>query len=219
MNFGIDFRVICRLLCFHSTSVKTLPHQTVHTRHFQRAMEEATGRNLDRFFEQWVHSPGHPQLDVNLSAGGGLLTVGVSQKQSGDDVPEAFALKLRLEVVYDDDTTRVIDLPIAERERAWAVPLDGEVKTVRVDPGFRVLAEIKVKAPEPWLVALLDDGCPVVASSAAQSLLATDSANAVSAVHEALRRQQHVPDVQLARHYLAWRQVLLLDPGVQSAVR
>jgi aminopeptidase N len=161
-------------------------HQTVHTRHFQRALEEASGRNLDRFFEQWVHSPGHPQLDVSLAQGDGLLTVGIRQNQSGDDVPEAFALKLRLEVVYTDGRTRQIDLPVAERDRTWAVPMDGDIATVRVDPGFRVLAEIKLKAPEPWLRVLLDDDCPVLTVRAATALLATDSVRAVSAVCAAM---------------------------------
>ena len=38
-------------------------HGTVHTRHFQRAMEDATGHNLDRFFGQWIHANVFPVIN------------------------------------------------------------------------------------------------------------------------------------------------------------
>ncbi len=37
----------------------------VTTPDLQRAIEEATGRNLDAFFEQWVYGAGHPALTVS----------------------------------------------------------------------------------------------------------------------------------------------------------
>ncbi len=38
-------------------------HQPVNTHALCRAMTEATGINLEAFFDQWVHKPGHPILD------------------------------------------------------------------------------------------------------------------------------------------------------------
>jgi len=162
--------------------------QTVHTRHFQRALEDASGRNLDGFFEQWVHSPGHPVLDVKLGREEGLVTVAVTQKQSGDDgVPDAFHLSLRVALVDAEGTERVIDLPVRERERVWAVPTDVEVASVRVDPGYRVLGQISVSGPAQWLIAALSDADPVVAIRAAKGLLASDASRGLDAVKTALR--------------------------------
>ena len=56
-------------------------HQTVHTRDFQVAMENASGRNLDGFFHDWVLSPGHPALTVKTAWTKGLLKVTVTQRQ------------------------------------------------------------------------------------------------------------------------------------------
>jgi aminopeptidase N len=157
-------------------------HTTVHTRHFQRALEEATGKNLDRFFQEWIHSPGHPILSVEMAHADGLLTVTVKQKQDGKDVPQAYALPLKLEIVGADGTKQALTLPVKERERTWAVPYAGDVATVRVDAGFNVLAKIELKAPRAWLEKLLADECPVLAVRAARALLDEASVLAVRAV-------------------------------------
>src|SRR6185436_6191391 len=40
---------------------------SVETRDLARAVEEATGWNADRFFQQWVFSAGHPDLKAEYS--------------------------------------------------------------------------------------------------------------------------------------------------------
>ncbi|MBN2798727.1 MAG: HEAT repeat domain-containing protein [Deltaproteobacteria bacterium] len=155
---------------------------TVHTRHFQRAMEDATGQNLDRFFHQWIHSPGHPELKVALGREEGLVTVSVTQTQGGEGVPEAYHFPLRVEVEYADGRVLVRDLPVKERDRTWAIPTDGEVSAVRVDPDFRVLSTMKLAGEGPWLRAMLRGADPVMALRAGQALLAKGSAEAVGEV-------------------------------------
>jgi len=160
---------------------------TVHTRHFQRSLEDASGRNLDGFFEQWVHSPGHPVLEVKLGREPGLITVAVKQTQSGDDgVPDAFHFTLRVVLVDDQGGERIVDLPIRERERVWAVPTDTEIVSVRVDPGYRVLGQISLSGPDGWLVAGLSDPDPVIAVRSAKALLSSDSSRGLAAVQAAL---------------------------------
>jgi aminopeptidase N len=159
---------------------------TVHGRDFQRAMEDATGRNLDRFFAQWILGAGHPKLDVTLGEEPGLVTVHVKQSQSGAETAEVFHFGLRVELVLADGATKAITLPIRERDRTWAVPVDGAVKTVRVDPGFDVLAEIDLSGPNAWLVALSKDTSSVLALRAVQALARKNVPATVAAVVDAL---------------------------------
>lgn len=162
-------------------------HQSVHTRHFQRALEDATGRNLDGFFQQWVHCPGHPELQVSLKHSDGLLQVAVSQTQSGDDVPEAFAFSLRIERVDADGGATPVDLPVRERQQTFHVPCATAPARVRVDPGFRVLARMTLKAPRSWLQAMLaHDPCPVVRIRAAEALARNPDAAALASLVGAL---------------------------------
>ncbi len=151
--------------------LETHAHGTVHGRHFLRAVEEATGQNMDRFYQQWLLGAGHPHLKVTLAQEEGLVTVQVTQKQSGDDTPEAFAFGLPVRVIGRKPGQQMkVVLPVAERERTWALPVAFPVQTVLVDEGFTVLAEVKVSGPKAWLqkAALGDD--PVWAVRALRGL-------------------------------------------------
>jgi aminopeptidase N len=162
-------------------------HGTVHTRHFQRALEEATGRNLERFFAQWVYGVGHPVLDVKLSVERQRhLQVTVKQTQQGEGIAEVFWGELRLELAFREGKTKTVDLQLDARERTYVVPLEGPLKLVRVDPGYRLLAEIKLSAPDDWLEQLALDACPVLALRAVRALLAQGSPRAMGGVRRAL---------------------------------
>lgn len=157
-------------------------HQTVHTRHFQRAMEDATGRTLDRFFDQWIFSPGHPVLEVSIAHGDGLLTVAVKQTQDGEGVPKAFHFPLSLDV---GGVTRV--LRVDARERSFVLPCAEAPAYVSVDSGFKLLSDLTIKAPRSLLIAALrQDPCVIGRVRAAKALAAEGSPEAVAALAQAL---------------------------------
>jgi aminopeptidase N len=169
------------------TYLRRHAHGTVHTRHFQRALEDASGRNLDQFFAQWIHAPGHPVAEVKLGRDGdALITIQVKQTQSGDGVPEVFRFPLDLELLFEGGRTQRLTLDVHERERTFVVPVASAVTAVRVDPGYHLLAELTLKGPEAWLVALLRDECPVLALRAGRGLLADGSRRGRDAVAAAV---------------------------------
>lgn len=163
---------------------------SVHTRDFQRELERASGRNLDGFFQQFVHGAGHPVLKVSLDKGEELLTVTVKQTQSGPDVAEVFHFPLQLRLVAEDGSVSELRLPVAERERTWAIPIAAAPARVEVDPRLRVLAALSVKAPKDWLIASLKADSGVVGRIRAARALGKDgSGAAVAALADALRTE------------------------------
>lgn len=159
-------------------------YQTVHTRHFQRAMEDATGRNLDRFFEQWVMSPGHPVLEVTVSHADGLVQVHIKQTQEGEGTPSAYSVPLQ--IGYRDRAHTVM---VDQRERGYSFPSVEAPDFVRVDGDFKVLAAIKLKAPRSWLIAQLDRDPGVIGRiRAAKALGEEGSLEAVEALIAAVKR-------------------------------
>ncbi len=160
-------------------------YRTVHTRDFQRAMEQTTGTNLDGFFHQWVEAPGHPDLQVQLEQRDDLLLVTVRQKQEGDGVPQSYRFPLRIEIITDGGT-RAVSLPVQRREQVWALPVDGTVERVRIDPGLQVLATHAWSGPRSWWIRCLDDEDPVLVVRAAHTLLEEDHPEGRDAVHRCL---------------------------------
>jgi aminopeptidase N len=165
----------------------TNAHTTVHTRDFQVAMEGASGRNLDGFFQDWILSPGHPALSVKVGWAKGLLKVTVTQKQKGEGIPQAYRFALTLNVV-DAKGEHKITLPVAERSRTWAIVMEAEPNRVEVDPGFLFMSNMTVEGSRKLLMASLADDAGVVGRIRAAKALAKDgSPRAVAALAKALK--------------------------------
>jgi aminopeptidase N len=119
----------------------------VETRDLMRAMEEASGKSLGKFFEQWVYKPGHPELEVTLAWDKGLLTVGVKQTQAATEgVPNAFEVPLYLDISEGSHVRRE-KLRIKERVEALAIPCPTRPKFVVVDAEMRILGDVRLKIP------------------------------------------------------------------------
>jgi aminopeptidase N len=138
--------------------VKAHRGQSVETHDFARTVEAVTGHNLDRFFDQYVMSPGHPQLKVDVSwmAEEKLLRVAVKQVQptTGESAFPLFELPLDVEWVAGGKE-RTERLQVKEAEQAFHLRCEVEPSQVRVDPRREVLGTVEVnKALALWLEEL-----------------------------------------------------------------
>ena len=121
----------------------------METRDLARAVEEATGRNVDRFFHQWVFSAGHPELKVEYSWDDEqkLARLSVKQAQEVEGQTPLFHLPLSVRFVVDGKAVDV-KLTVARAEETFIQPLDGKPTQAIVDPGNHFLKTIDVKKPE-----------------------------------------------------------------------
>ena len=116
---------------------------SVETRDLTRAIEDATSRNLDWFFDQWVGSPGHPELEGSWEwdADKKIGTLRLEQKQSGDR-PHRFSARVRFEVEGQEHEESV---DITLRSHSFEFRLAARPTQVIFDPGDVVLKSIKLK--------------------------------------------------------------------------
>jgi aminopeptidase N len=145
-----------------STYLKRHQKGVVETRDLMRALEEVSGRSLERFFEQWVFRAGHPELDVKIEHEGELCTITVKQTQHhgrrgralGDARHGDAALRLRSGLRFRLRGRQGARARDAARRSGLAhlrVPRASRPRFVVVDPELAVLAEVKLEAPGDML--------------------------------------------------------------------
>ncbi len=125
--------------------------QNVVTSDLQRAIEDATGRNLDWFFDQWVYGAGHPEIKGDFAWDEEHKTAKISlrQGQSGDEVEETFRLPLRLDFALENGDPVSTRIEVTEREQTFYVPLASRPRFVRVD--VEVLKTLELEQPGEML--------------------------------------------------------------------
>ncbi|MCH8994235.1 MAG: HEAT repeat domain-containing protein [Chloroflexi bacterium] len=161
----------------------------VTTPDLQRSVEEATGRNMDAFFEQWVYGAGHPNLTVAFEWDDGAkqAKLTVKQTQSTDhDTAEVF----RMPVVVDFALGRRSEsfrIQLTEREQSFYFPLRERPKMVRFDPGGWLLKTVKFKRSQEMLLHQLRHDDDVLGRiDAAKELAKLGTQEAVDALKETI---------------------------------
>ncbi len=73
------FRGIRHYIATHKISV-------VETSDFRKSIEEASGLDLESFFEQWVYSPGYPEIKANNSWDDDNKTANLEVEQTNAEI-------------------------------------------------------------------------------------------------------------------------------------
>ncbi|MGJ3252845.1 MAG: M1 family aminopeptidase [Elainellaceae cyanobacterium] len=186
------------------TFVQDNAHQTVETIDLLRAIEKATGRNLQFLFDQYVFRGGHPDYKVAYSWDGDskLAKLTVTQTQARDDdkggKSELFDLRLPIGfgVVNTDDestshaepTLKLFVVRVHEREQTFYFPLPEKPAFVSFDVNNHILKTVTLEYPVAELKAqLMFDSDPISRIYAAEALAKKGTLEAVKALGEALQ--------------------------------
>lgn len=153
-------------------------HEPVETWQLCRAMTDATGVNLEPFFDQWVYRPGHPVLNFDWKAEGGQIVVNVRQVQDTTDGTPIYDLPLKIGVIAGGKLSRH-PVRFNTKEATFRVP-GPSADAVLLDPDMDFLRELQRNHPANELAAIAEFGANSFDRSAAlQKMLATDAPGAV----------------------------------------
>jgi aminopeptidase N len=174
-------------------------HSDVLTHDFQRAIEQATGRNVDWFFDQWVWKGGHPEFKAEYSwdSDARQATVKLTQTQQPDDqLTSVYRTKLELGFQVRDRFVRH-NVEVTDAAHAFVVPLQAEPTFVAIDPANRVLKQLDFSPGETQLKARLSDDPEAVGRiEAARQLAKVGSPAAIDALRTALRNREELDYVR-----------------------
>jgi aminopeptidase N len=118
-------------------------HTPVDTHDLCRAMTDATGVNLEPFFEQWVYKPGHPVLDYSWGWDGahGQVVLAVRQTQDTQDGTPVYQLGASVGLITGGVVTRQKVL-ISKADQEVRIRADHKPDVVLLDPDHDFLREV-----------------------------------------------------------------------------
>jgi aminopeptidase N len=142
------------------TYLKRFANSSVETDDLRKVFELETGKSLQQFFDQWVYREGHPELKVEFSMGKDMVKVKIEQAQAFGLFD--FSIELKLVFVNGDCNTYSFD--VSDKESVFQIPVTGKeiVDWFSIDPEFKILKNISIKASKEMLIKQLQNGATVV---------------------------------------------------------
>jgi aminopeptidase N len=161
---------------------------SVETRDLARAIEDATGRNVDRLLDRWIARPGHPELEGRWSwdedRKTGTLALAQKQAVTPESPPFELGVAVRFEI---DGRERDERLVLGEVAQAFEFQLPARPTQVIFDPGDVVLKSIKLdKSRALWRRQLAAARLGIDRALAARALGELPDPDTVSALGTAL---------------------------------
>jgi aminopeptidase N len=148
--------------------------EVVETDDFRHVMEEHSGRSLGRFFDQWFHTAGYPDLKVTFEYDHDRQqgTFEIEQKQVDDqeDIPP-FVFSTDLAWTADGMEHR-LPIKIDQPKHVVIVSMSAKPDQVRFDPGAKVLHKLEFNPGDPQLRTQLTGAKDVIGRILAANELA-----------------------------------------------
>ena len=173
----------------------------VETADFRKAMEEASGQDLNWFFDQWVFHGGHPELTVTwkYEDADKTLRLKVEQTQPVDATTPLFRLPTTLEF-GDESGVRSVPIVIDARSQEFIIPTPNRPKMVQIDPQSWLIKVLTFEKPTEELIYQLEHATNVLGRVEAARSLATshkDEKPVAEAMSRAWSREKQ-PEVRTA---------------------
>jgi aminopeptidase N len=160
----------------------------VTTPDLQRAIETATGRNIDWLFDQYVYRGGHPSFRLAYEWDEKAKQAKLSVTQTQDEKDSSI---FRLPVTVDfavGGKTHVFEVQISEKAHNFFFTLPAKPQMVRFDPGHNFLKTVEFKRGKDMLVHQLKHDDDVIGRiDAAKELAKLGTPEAVAALRAAIQ--------------------------------
>ncbi|MBO3698645.1 M1 family metallopeptidase [Roseivirga sp. E12] len=109
------------------------------TEDLKEVFEEASGKDLDQFFKQWIYTAGQPEIEFSWTYKGKKLNIFTAQDQS-----ELFEFDLEFLIIFDDGSTQKETLSITDEYESFKVKSKKKPAEIVLDPDTWLLFQGKV---------------------------------------------------------------------------
>jgi len=147
-------------------------YRSVETADFRTSVEEATGRPLTWFFNQWIHRGGHPEFEVSWrwDEAARVVRLNVKQTQKIDELTPLFRTPVEIKLVVGEKPI-VRRVEIFKAEHSFHFAVKERPRRVCFDPRDWILKDLKFdKSKQEWIDQLAHDGDVMCRARAAEAL-------------------------------------------------
>jgi aminopeptidase N len=166
--------------------------QGVETVDLINAIQDATGKNMRPFFDQWVFKGGHPEVKARTwwDAKVKKVYVRVLQTQAVSDETPLYTLPVTIELRSAGKSRRFKE-SVDKKEQLFSYPAPSAPDLVLFDPDHSLLKRLDFSKPESmWIVQLTEDPHVLGRIDAAEALGKLGSPSALQALRQALFQEK-----------------------------
>ncbi|OGR90470.1 MAG: hypothetical protein A2992_07380 [Elusimicrobia bacterium RIFCSPLOWO2_01_FULL_59_12] len=166
--------------------------QGVETVDLLDALQDATGKNMRPFFDQWVYKAGHPEYKIRSwwDARARKAFVRVLQTQNVSDETGLFSMPVTLSFRVGQTEKRFTET-VDKKEHLFSYRLPGPPHWVLFDPDHVILKKVDFAKPEAmWIQQLVHDPHVLGRMDAAQALGRIASPKAIRSLALALIQEK-----------------------------
>jgi aminopeptidase N len=127
--------------------------KTVETWDLQKAFMDATGINVDAFFDQWIHRGGEPKFKIQYTEGKKNLSIQIDQIQHIDPVVKPFTGPVNLGVYFKNGQKYSFTHFLKSPSEHVSLPFTDEVDFILFDEGNFLLKEVEFVKSTPQYIS------------------------------------------------------------------
>ncbi|KAJ3103857.1 hypothetical protein HDU97_009776 [Phlyctochytrium planicorne] len=144
--------------------VSTHANRVVETEDFKRCLEQESGLNLTRFFDQWIYSPGFPKITATYEYNADKKQVQIileqTQASKKDGIP-VFEIAVEVDVIDADGKAFTVTIPFEDsKSRAFGFIqlVEAKPSIVEIDPRGKIILLLDFNPGEAILEATAKGG-------------------------------------------------------------
>jgi len=128
------------------TYFDTFKYSNASTNDFKNICEQVSGKNLDKFFEQWVQNEGEIEIEyqTNYVKSNDSDFVKINLEQIQEDY-EVYNFPLEIKIIYADSSEQSFRYDITTQDTIIEIPTLAEPDIIELDPNNWLLAQISIK--------------------------------------------------------------------------
>ncbi|MEK7264053.1 MAG: M1 family aminopeptidase [Bacteroidota bacterium] len=134
-------------------------YQNVETNDFKIAIEEATGYNLQWFFNEWMYKAGYPEFVVlsDYDAERNKLKITIRQTQENDDFTGLFTMPVDIEI-FTETGSEVKHVWLNKRMHEFEYVYNDKPLAIVFDKGAKIMKRVTFDRTTDELLYLLEHG-------------------------------------------------------------